>query len=61
MPINRREEIGDPLDFARTYPQIFGQACGGITEVKPASEILREMVEEAAAVLSNGASLVSRL
>jgi NAD(P)H-dependent flavin oxidoreductase YrpB (nitropropane dioxygenase family) len=40
----RREALGDPLDFASTYPIIFGQACGGIKEVKSAAEIVDELV-----------------
>jgi len=34
------------------YPVIFGQACGGIKEVKTAAEIVEEMVCEAIETLS---------
>lgn len=48
VELDRREKLGDPLDFAQTYPRIFGQACGGITSVQPAAEIVDELVRGAA-------------
>ena len=39
-----QEANGTPLSFAKTYPVIFGQACGGIEEVKPAKAIIEDMV-----------------
>ena len=42
-----QEAKGTPLSFAQTYPVIFGQACGGIEEVKPAKAIIEDMVMDA--------------
>lgn len=48
------KENGQQWSVVQTAGHSFGQACGGISEVKPAAEILREMIGEAAAVLSQG-------
>ena len=56
------KERGTPLSFANTYPSIYGQACGGITRVQPAGEIVREMMQGALAALrANEGLVVSKL
>ena len=56
------EEKGTPISFARTYPQIFGQACGGIKSVPPAGDVVRSMMAEAVAALKlNQTFLVAKL
>ena len=56
------KERGTPLSFVDTYPSIYGQACGGITDVVPAGDIVRDMMQGAAAALrGNAALLVSKL
>jgi NAD(P)H-dependent flavin oxidoreductase YrpB (nitropropane dioxygenase family) len=55
------EEKGTPLSFLNTYPSIYGQACGGINDVKPAGDIVESMVKEALEVLQSNAALVSSL
>lgn len=45
------EEAGTPLDFLETYPNILGQASGGIHEVLPAEQIVHSMVRGASDVI----------
>eukprot|EP01065_Artemidia_motanka_P030856 TRINITY_DN36_c0_g1_i1.p2 TRINITY_DN36_c0_g1~~TRINITY_DN36_c0_g1_i1.p2 ORF type:complete len:378 (+),score=156.40 TRINITY_DN36_c0_g1_i1:72-1136(+) len=52
---------GKKLTLMTSYPQLFGQACGGIKEVLPAAEIVRSMVSEAVQVLKGNATFVARL
>eukprot|EP00662_Eupelagonemidae_sp_cell21_P038028 gene38027-59724_t len=40
---------GKRPQFSDIYPRMFGQACGGITEILPAREIIQNMVNEAVA------------
>ena len=42
--LTANEEAGTPLDFLETYPNILGQASGGIDEVLPAKDIVHGMV-----------------
>jgi hypothetical protein len=55
------EEKGAPLNFIETYPIIYGQACGGIFDVKPAGDVVREMVADARAVIQGNARLLASL
>eukprot|EP00415_Alexandrium_ostenfeldii_P002376 UN2376 len=47
-----------PIEF---YPALMGQAAGAIHDVKPARQIVEEMVREAAETLGGMSSLQSRL
>lgn len=49
--MKRKREAGQKVSFTEHYVGAFGQACGDIAEVKPAGEIVREMVAEAAEAL----------
>lgn len=49
--MKRKEEAGEKVSIIDSYVGAFGQACGDIREIKPAAEILQEMVSEAAEVL----------
>ena len=51
------KDRGTPLDVMATYPIIFGQACGGITKVQPAKEIVDEMTQEAYQIMRKNARL----
>jgi len=51
--MKRKRAAGEQVSFTEHYVGAFGQACGDISEVKPAAEIIREMVEEAAEVLKS--------
>jgi|EP01049_Picozoa_sp_SAG25_P005101 NAD(P)H-dependent flavin oxidoreductase YrpB (nitropropane dioxygenase family) len=59
--LERCKEEGNPLDLFATYPNILGQASGGITEVLPARTIVHNMVTEAFDVMVAQAGLLSRL
>eukprot|EP01064_Diplonema_japonicum_P014880 TRINITY_DN2256_c1_g3_i1.p1 TRINITY_DN2256_c1_g3~~TRINITY_DN2256_c1_g3_i1.p1 ORF type:complete len:382 (+),score=72.93 TRINITY_DN2256_c1_g3_i1:64-1146(+) len=50
-----------PWSLAKVYPQIVGQAAGGIKSVQPAGLIVNEMVTEAAQILSQRATLVAKM
>jgi NAD(P)H-dependent flavin oxidoreductase YrpB (nitropropane dioxygenase family) len=45
--LTANEEAGTPLDFLETYPNILGQASGGISEVLSAETIVHDMVSGA--------------
>jgi NAD(P)H-dependent flavin oxidoreductase YrpB (nitropropane dioxygenase family) len=49
--LTENEEAGTPLDFLETYPNILGQASGGIHEVLPAESIVHDMVRGAIDVI----------
>ena len=55
----RNEE--KPLSLSSVLPMLFGQACGGISEVKPAGEIVRDMMAEATAIIKANAKLIAKL
>ena len=55
------EEMGTPIDFATTYPIIYGQACGGITDVKAAKDIVDELVAGTVAAVQRLHGLLARL
>eukprot|EP00755_Sulcionema_specki_P018269 Sspe_Gene.66486::Locus_39274_Transcript_1_1_Confidence_1.000_Length_1225::g.66486::m.66486 len=48
-------------NMTQTFPLFMGQAAGGIHDVKPAAEILNEMMEEACNILTRQAALVAKL
>lgn len=52
---------GKKMTLMTTYPQLFGQACGGIDEILPAATIVERMVKEATSILKGNASMVARL
>ena len=52
------EEAGTPLDFLATYPNILGQASGGIHEVLPAETIVHDMVQGAIDVIRAQSALL---
>eukprot|EP01060_Flectonema_neradi_P017528 TRINITY_DN243_c1_g1_i1.p1 TRINITY_DN243_c1_g1~~TRINITY_DN243_c1_g1_i1.p1 ORF type:complete len:384 (+),score=102.38 TRINITY_DN243_c1_g1_i1:41-1153(+) len=49
---------GKPFSLAKVYPMLVGQACGGVTEIKPALEIVNEFVTEAATILNQKTKLL---
>ena len=55
------EDKGTPLDFMETYPIIYGQSCGGIFDVKPAGDVVREMVADARAIIQGNVGLLAAL
>ena len=57
----KHEEMGAPLNFAETYPVIFGQACGGIKEVKSAAEIVDDLVTGAVKAVRANYGTLARL
>jgi hypothetical protein len=52
--LQKRPEIS-----AKTRPWLIGRVAASIHDVKPAKQIVDEMVAEAAQILSNGAKMVS--
>eukprot|EP01062_Namystynia_karyoxenos_P082664 TRINITY_DN9354_c0_g1_i1.p2 TRINITY_DN9354_c0_g1~~TRINITY_DN9354_c0_g1_i1.p2 ORF type:complete len:386 (+),score=160.77 TRINITY_DN9354_c0_g1_i1:88-1158(+) len=52
---------GQKLTLVSAYPQLFGQACGGIKEILPARQIVHNMVSEAVGVLKGNALFVAKL
>eukprot|EP00747_Dinoflagellata_sp_TGD_P140873 gnl/TRDRNA2_/TRDRNA2_176058_c0_seq1.p1 gnl/TRDRNA2_/TRDRNA2_176058_c0~~gnl/TRDRNA2_/TRDRNA2_176058_c0_seq1.p1 ORF type:complete len:382 (+),score=85.25 gnl/TRDRNA2_/TRDRNA2_176058_c0_seq1:84-1148(+) len=59
--LSRMQKAGTPLSFAKTSGISFGQAVGGIKEIQPAKDIIKDMVAEAAAALQAGGSRVAKL
>jgi NAD(P)H-dependent flavin oxidoreductase YrpB (nitropropane dioxygenase family) len=59
--LSNMEEKGTPLNFLETYPIIYGQACGGIFDVKPAGDVVREMVDDARAIIQANMGLLASL
>ena len=47
-----------PFSLAKVYPMLVGQACGGVTEIKPALEIVNELVTESATILRQKTKLL---
>eukprot|EP00755_Sulcionema_specki_P005137 Sspe_Gene.31926::Locus_15682_Transcript_1_1_Confidence_1.000_Length_436::g.31926::m.31926 len=50
-----------PWSVAKVHPFLVGQACGGIDSVKPATQIVNELVTEAAHILTQKAQLVAQI
>eukprot|EP01064_Diplonema_japonicum_P011905 TRINITY_DN1936_c1_g4_i1.p1 TRINITY_DN1936_c1_g4~~TRINITY_DN1936_c1_g4_i1.p1 ORF type:complete len:372 (+),score=68.75 TRINITY_DN1936_c1_g4_i1:52-1116(+) len=59
IPLYNEEKNKKKLSIAQVYPQMFGQACGGIKEVLPAKQIIDNMVTQAAQVLRENGSYVA--
>ena len=57
--LTANEEAGTPLDFLETYPNILGQASGGIHEVLPAETIVHDMVYGAIDVIRTQSELLA--
>ena len=56
--LDKNEEAGTPLDFLETYPNILGQASGGVEEILPAAEIIYRMVNGAFDVFRQQAAMI---
>ena len=54
-------EKGEKFSLAKAFPMLMGQAAGPVAEIKPAGEIVQEMVATAAAIMTQNAAIVSRL
>lgn len=52
---------GKKLSLMSTYPQLFGQACGGIDEVLPAKVIVERMVADAVTILQKNSAFLAKL
>jgi len=53
--LESRGETPNPLD---THPLLMGQAAGAINEIKPAAEIIQEMMTDAIKALRHSASVI---
>ena len=49
---------GKPFDLAERFPLYVGQAIGGIDEIKPARDIVLEIVSEAIAAVQASAAMI---
>jgi len=58
---NRAADRPIPTDIPFSLPWLSGQVAGAIEEIKPAKQIVEEMVEEAAEVMRKNSNFVSRL
>jgi len=58
--MQRKQEAGEKVTFTEHYVGAFGQACGDIQDIKPAADIIQEMVSEAVEAL-RGCGLRARL
>jgi NAD(P)H-dependent flavin oxidoreductase YrpB (nitropropane dioxygenase family) len=52
-------EAGDEFDVMGWLPDLMGQCAGAIHEVKPAADIISEMMEVASSILSGNVAFVS--
>lgn len=59
--LDKAEKGEITISVAKTYPMLSGQCTGSIHEIKPAGEIVEEMVEQAVEVIKNTNKLVSKL
>jgi len=57
--MKRATDAGEKWSVVETSAHSFGQACGAITEIKPAAAIIEEMMKEAEEVLRVGGSRVA--
>lgn len=55
------EKKGEKVPFDARFPMLMGQAAGSITDVKPAAEIVKDMVVEAVSSSRAVASMISKL
>eukprot|EP00938_MAST-03A_sp_MAST-3A-sp1_P004556 g4556.t1 len=51
---------GTPISIAETGAYSFGQCCGGIHEIKPANQIVRDLVRGAVDVMKRNYNIVQR-
>jgi hypothetical protein len=56
--LDKAIEDGTPISIAETGAYSFGQCCGGIHTIKPANEIVRDLVQGAVNVLRKNANIV---
>ena len=63
LPYTVDEERGGwtPEQRASATPWLMGQVAGAVRDIKPAAEIINEMVAGAVAIVRRNAALVSRL
>jgi NAD(P)H-dependent flavin oxidoreductase YrpB (nitropropane dioxygenase family) len=54
-------ERGENLSIAKVFPLLMGQCAGHIHQVKPAAEIVQEMMRDAIATIRANQRLISRL
>mmetsp|Transcript_13531 Transcript_13531/g.15414 ORF Transcript_13531/g.15414 Transcript_13531/m.15414 type:complete len:354 (+) Transcript_13531:82-1143(+) len=59
--VKTAEEKDEFFNIATAFPMLFGQACGSITKIQPAKEIVDEMMSECISTLKSGTSMVSSL
>ncbi|GBG34808.1 Nitronate monooxygenase [Hondaea fermentalgiana] len=59
--LKEAEKNGEHFDLAGNFPQLIGQGCGLITEVKPAGAIVEEMMTEAVEILRKAPSRIAKL
>ncbi|KAJ9453035.1 putative nitronate monooxygenase [Diplonema papillatum] len=59
--IEQTEKAGGQWSVAKVFPFLVGQGSGGITDIKPALVIVNELVTEAATILTERSTLISKL
>ena len=59
--VEQKTKRGEKVSFLDYWPTICGQAAGGISEILPAEDIVKNMVSEAIAILQRNAGLISKL
>jgi NAD(P)H-dependent flavin oxidoreductase YrpB (nitropropane dioxygenase family) len=56
--VHSTRKRGEHFDVARTYPQFAGQCIGGIKSVRPAKDIIEDMMTGACTVLTENAQRI---
>mmetsp|Transcript_2492 Transcript_2492/g.5723 ORF Transcript_2492/g.5723 Transcript_2492/m.5723 type:complete len:354 (+) Transcript_2492:285-1346(+) len=59
--LKQAEKNGEHFDLAGNFPQLIGQGCGLIKDVKPVGEIVEEMMNEALEILRKSPSRIAKL
>mmetsp|Transcript_17347 Transcript_17347/g.37908 ORF Transcript_17347/g.37908 Transcript_17347/m.37908 type:complete len:218 (+) Transcript_17347:338-991(+) len=59
--LKQAQDKGEHFDLAGNFPQLLGQGCGLIHEVKPAGEIVNELMADTIESLRSSTSLICRL
>ena len=59
--LQEAEKTGEQLSYAKLYPLLLGQAASAIHDIKPAKDIVLEMVEDACKILKLNVGLISKL
>ena len=59
--VAKREKAGEEVPLSMTRYWLMGQAAGAVKDVKPAADIMNEMIDGAIAIMRGNVGIISRI